>query len=358
MNFQLEDIVSQVKGNCNLSDAKYWGYYSMCGMLMRMRELYRQENSMTPFQPVDRAEISAWIADREALWESLEDNEFGDICIDEACYDPFDIKGINGVLNKWGILYGAGYGIFKKPMFFLSGLSEKSDFRKDFSSLYGEEEYCRDLSSSISMFRENTIIVRLRLLSDFLCEKFLELKGKKFKGTLYLAFTDYGIHPSHHVSDDLYDKIVMLAHRLSPVFHLHELGEALEDEDSTEWLALLDSVNDKTTELYLRGVKDIVADTTSKGPLNYIIKQKERGLLSFFILLLGDVRTYIFPEIIEAYRTFVESNDWDLIKKAGETGYTKATGVKKEIIKSWKETGDIREVFKIVKSLNTCNPPK
>jgi hypothetical protein len=35
----IESFTSQVKRNCNISDAKYRGYYSLCGLLLRLRDL-------------------------------------------------------------------------------------------------------------------------------------------------------------------------------------------------------------------------------------------------------------------------------------------------------------------------------
>ena len=34
----IDTFIKQVKLNCNVSDAKFWGYYSICGVLMRYRE--------------------------------------------------------------------------------------------------------------------------------------------------------------------------------------------------------------------------------------------------------------------------------------------------------------------------------
>jgi len=33
----IKKLIDQIKFNCNLSDARFWGYYSICGLLLRMR---------------------------------------------------------------------------------------------------------------------------------------------------------------------------------------------------------------------------------------------------------------------------------------------------------------------------------
>jgi hypothetical protein len=42
----IQTLTSQVKKNCNISDAHYWGWYSVCGLLLRLRELFRAERGI------------------------------------------------------------------------------------------------------------------------------------------------------------------------------------------------------------------------------------------------------------------------------------------------------------------------
>src|SRR5512140_3600701 len=104
----LDAFIQQVKLNCNISDAKFWGCYSICGLLMRYRELYRSEHSLMPWDSIDNAEVCQWIQEREKLWLDLEDADPQSIIIDNRSYDPFDITGINSVLKTAGLLYSGG----------------------------------------------------------------------------------------------------------------------------------------------------------------------------------------------------------------------------------------------------------
>ena len=94
----LERLIEQVKLNCNISDAKFWGYYSICGLLMRFRELYRHEESAAPWKGIPQELISEWIASREAQWKDLEDKELLPLEIDGKIYDPFEVDGVNRIL--------------------------------------------------------------------------------------------------------------------------------------------------------------------------------------------------------------------------------------------------------------------
>ncbi len=78
-------ISSQIKHNCNISDARYWGSYSLCGLLLRLRELYRAESGVGLWEKIQQKEIGEWIAKRESLWKELEDENFRDISRQRKC---------------------------------------------------------------------------------------------------------------------------------------------------------------------------------------------------------------------------------------------------------------------------------
>jgi len=45
----IQSLACQIKHNCNISDARYWGMYSLCGLLLRLRELYKVEKGIRPW---------------------------------------------------------------------------------------------------------------------------------------------------------------------------------------------------------------------------------------------------------------------------------------------------------------------
>src|SRR5512143_3076915 len=108
----LDVFTRQVKHNCDISDAKFWGYYSICGLLMRYRELYRSEHRLAPWDSIANDEVAKWIQERESLWQALGDKELQQIVFEGKSYDPFDVNGLNSALQDTGLLYGAGYGTF------------------------------------------------------------------------------------------------------------------------------------------------------------------------------------------------------------------------------------------------------
>ena len=334
-----EELIKQVKHNCDVSDAKFWGYYSICGLLMRMRELYMSEHSLTPWDTVANEEISLWIQRREALWKDLEEEELRPLVIDGMSYDPFDINGLNTVLKDSGLVYGGGYGTFRKPTFFIARLDSKKELF-DYLLYYTGSELCRDLSAYPAMLQGRCIHLRFDVLKTILWDKFQTLKSRQYRGLIEEMFSDYGIRKTDMVSYEFLRGIDDLSHILSDLFVLHEVGEAFEDDSSEEWLEILYRGCDKYCELYLRGTKDLLADTSDMGPLMAIIAGKRSDLLKMYMGFLDGVRKEIFPEIRNAFQHFVESDDWAVIENARRAGYRKARELREKVLTLWRERGE------------------
>jgi hypothetical protein len=349
----MENLKEQVKLNCTISDARFWGYYSICGLLMRLRELYRSEKNLMPWDKTPREEISEWIAAREARWKSLEHEKFHPLEIGDAVYDPFDVDGLNTLLNREGLVYGGGYGRFNKPTFFLATLERKRDFY-DYLVYYSGEEFCRDLSTSAAMLQGRCIFMRLEAVKTLLWEKFQELQGRRFGGLLKEAFSSYGIG-GEESSEEVNDRIDALSSVVSELFVLHETGEAFEDEHSDEWLEILNANTDRAAEFYLRGVKDLLADTSEKGPLEYIIEEREKTLLNFHMAFLDGIRKEIFPEIMNAFQKFADSGDWSLLEDARRIGYRRAEELRAHILRLWKR-GEAGKMVSVIKQSLTGSP--
>ncbi len=336
-------LVEQIKLNCNISDAGFWGYYSICGMLMRLRELYRNEHSLMPWEPVLNEDISEWIASREYMWGELEDEDLRPLEFEGDIYDPFDVEKLNAVLGRHGLVYGGGYGRFNKPTFFLSRLERKREI-SNCEVYYVGRELCRDLSTSVAMLQGRSVFIRLEPLRSLLWDKFRELQGRKLGGALKEAFSLYGIEAKEEPSEEIHEKIETLSSGISEMLLLHELGEAFESEQSDDWLDILSHNSDRWTEFYLRGIKDLLADTSEKGPIKFMVERRERSLLGFYIVLLDGIRKELFPEIMNAFQHFVESNDWSVIEEARKTGYKRADKLMKNLLRVWKESGEIGDV--------------
>jgi hypothetical protein len=345
----IDAFIRQVKFNCDISDAKFWGYYSVCGLLMRYRDLYRSEHSIMPWENIPDAEVSVWIHEREKLWRDLEDTELQDIVIEGKSYSPFDVNGLNAALGQTGLLYCGGYGTFNKPTFFVADLVEARDFF-DYRVHFTGKEHCRDLAASPAMLQGRCIYVRPEVIALYIWDRFQEMRAKRFSGLAEEMFACYSIFRSDEPSPELYKRISDMAGDAAEVFVLHETGEAFEDDHYDDWYEILGSGLDKATELYLRGIKDILADTSPMGPLKAIVENRNRPRLSFFLVFLDGIRREIFSEIMGAFQRFVESGDWSFIEDAREAGYRRSRALQSGAINIWRTYKDGVELAKYIRT--------
>jgi hypothetical protein len=339
----IDDFLKQVKYNCNISDANFWGYYSICGLLMRYRELYRSEHSLLPWEKIDHEEVCGWIQEREMLWQELEDRDYQKLNIGGQSFDPFDIDRLNATLRPEGLIYGAGYGTFNKPTFFVARLSSEKDLL-DYRVHYTGIELCRDLSASPAMLQGRCIYVRPEILSTFIWDRFTEMKANSAGGLMEKMFSAHDMQRTEKDGSELHRKIIDMGRNVSQVFVLHEAGEAFEDEYSDDWQEILSEGGDKATELFLRGIKDVRADTSAMGPLRMLTDSRDNAGIAFFVAFLDGIRKEIFPEIREAFQRFLESGDWSVLEHARETGYDRAKRLQAETVALWKKQKDVTAV--------------
>ena len=80
-------IIDQVLTNCDIADSNHAGLFSICGLALRLRDLYKWENELDPWIEKDSSEILAWIAGKEKKWDKLAEKQFNDITILGNKYD-------------------------------------------------------------------------------------------------------------------------------------------------------------------------------------------------------------------------------------------------------------------------------
>lgn len=291
------EIIDQTKLNCNISDANYWGFFSICNLLLRLRDLYFQEKSLLPWEHADHGEISNWIARREKLWEDLEERKLEPIRVGEKVFDPFDLDGINHVLQGSGVLYGAGYGLLKKPNFFVSKIEEEKVVDGVHVYLLGED-LCRDLSPPFAFRQEDRVYVRLNVFASYLYQKSLELGSSHSLSHLRRAFEIAGIN---HEQPDKTSAIQGLARKLSDLLVWHELGEAKGKPGGEIWNVAIENSEDRLSEFRIRALGDMLADLSPEGTLVKILDSEEEIYAGFYTALMDDVRKHMYPEILEFY---------------------------------------------------------
>jgi len=321
--YDLDPIVRQVQRNCNISDSRHAGLYSVCGLALRLRDLYKWENGLDPWVEKESAEILEWIASKEEQWGELLDLDFGDLTIDGSTYDPFDSIGINGVLNSHGLFYGAGYVHSLKPSFFLGALEGQRQV--DGYTVYTlGRELARDLLTTPALSQQNCIVVRQESAKLFLWDLILFTK-KSGQEALQFGLENYGL--KRRDSETLHRNLARISAAETEIYLYHELGELRDTAfDPAIWREIIATFPHTPIELLARSVKDLLADTNEYGTLRHIADQRKAASLGFYVAFQDGLRKELFPELSVAFKDFTRTHNWQVIEKAIATGYKTAKG--------------------------------
>ena len=117
-------LLKTIKHNCDISDARDNGIYSICTLVLKLRNFYKWENGLEPWQEPESPVLLDWIAAKEEYWETIQKNPFLQIPINGEGVDPFQLSRINGHLFADNQVYGAGYGRSMKAVFFIAEILE------------------------------------------------------------------------------------------------------------------------------------------------------------------------------------------------------------------------------------------
>ena len=159
MTSDLDRLIRQVRRNCDISDARHAGMFSICGLALRLRDLFKWEKGLAPWEEGDPAEVLEWIGVREDRWETLAGSDFANLPLTGMRFDPFDTAGLNRVLEPQGLYYGAGYARGLKPTFFLAVIDSRRQI--DRGTIYGlGRELARDLLTLPAMSQGSAILMR------------------------------------------------------------------------------------------------------------------------------------------------------------------------------------------------------
>jgi hypothetical protein len=317
----LDALSRQVLENCAISDAQFAGHYSVCGLALRLRDLYKWEKGLQPWVEEDPPVLLEWIGGKQEEWEGLLERDFGALTVCGTAYDPFDVTGINGVLQGEGLFYGAGYVHSLKPSFFLARLEEVREVDGCPVYILGRE-LARDLVTVPALSREERVMVRKEAAKLFLWNQIFFLR-KSGREALALAMKFSGLD-KEALKDAGVTVTVLAAAEMESYIH-HELGEIRDRAfDRQLWRDLIAAFPHTPVELLARTVKDMLADTNEYGRLRYIAGEKNKVSLALYVAFLDGLRKELFPELNEAFRGFVKTGNWRLVEDARLRGYDTA----------------------------------
>jgi hypothetical protein len=301
MTRNLPRLASIVQRNCDISDARYAGDYGLCTFLLKMREYYRWENELPLSRVLAKEEIGDWLAARERKWDRIEADAYAPLPLEPGELDAFDAAAANRDLLRQDCVYGAGYGRFHKPVFFLGRLL-RAEQRAGYTVLVTSREYARELAAPPAMLQGRTIYVRRESVCRYLWEKIEEWQWRRQGGAMARALAAYDF------GADVDSSLARMADNEIESMVLHELGEAAAGElIGASWDAVALAVARSRGEAIVRAVRDLLADCISTLPA--LLARGNLPALHFHFATFDAPRRQLFPQALEAYEEFARSGD-------------------------------------------------
>ena len=323
-----ETLIQQVRNICNISDARHAGLYSVCGLALRLRDLFKWEKELFPWQERDAKQVLDWIDAKEKVWETLEDQDYGMIFIEGEDFDPFDTKKINAVLEPFNLFYGAGYAYSLKPTFFLAPILTRQEISGITVFTLGHE-LARDLLTLPALTQDNDIVLRTEAAKLYLWDQITYIK-RSSRPALNMALSAMGITST--------DATLIKAH-FEDIFQIlrknyirHELGEIKEKTfDRRIWRELIAKFAHTPIELLARAIKDLLADTHTIGPLTRIVTKRDAVALGFYAAFLDGLGKQVFFRFIRAFGDFLQNANWSIVEQSVVQGREKAAAIARDM---------------------------
>jgi hypothetical protein len=325
----ISNLTQQVLKNCDIADAQHAGFYSLCGLVLRLRDLYKWEKKLKPWQEDGVAEVSEWIDRKETCWESLVDTQFEKLTFNQKNFDPLDAEGLNAHLNPLGICYGSGYAHFLKPTFFLAEITAKKIINDTPVYILGHE-YARDLFTTPALTQNGQIFVRLAAARFWLWDQISYVK-QSGRAPMQFALASYGITDIN--SAQMRRTFETIAAAETTTYLYHELGELADTYfDRDIWRAIIAAFPHSPIEMLARAIKDVLADTHPGGTLAHLIKNRKSASLGFYIAFRESFTQKLFPALGKAFESFMVHGDWQHIEEARQRGFKQAHEQAKKLV--------------------------
>jgi hypothetical protein len=324
MNRNLRELCCAVQRNCHISDARHGADYGLCAYLLKMREFYRWENGLDYTATLTKESVGAWLTAREALWESLSDDEYTPLPLQGREFDPFDVEQINRQLEPLGLVYSAGYGIKNKPLFFLGHL-ERREEPGGVTVWVAGRELARDLMAPAAMCQGDRIFIRQESFRRLLWEKLESWRWHRPDNALGRAFTYYDFEENLELA------LNQMAEKELDAVLLHERGEYLAGlELGQVWNELLSGLGHSPAELMARAIRDHWADCRVTLPV--LMERRDEASIHFFIGGLSGMRKQLYPGLLAAYEQWHERGEWSILSCCVEAGEAHWAGLCRELL--------------------------
>jgi len=323
-------LTEQVLYNCDVSDARHAGIYSICGLALRLRDLFKWERQMPPWLEGAPGEVLDWIGRKEEIWETLLESDYRPLTIDGRGYDPFDTRAINAVVSGQGLFYGAGYAHSLKPTFFLARIRGRQSIEGRTIWHLGRE-LARDLLTLPAFSQDDEIVLRAESAAVHLWDQIAYIGNSGRPALAYALRACCGIADTEPKTvRDHFDRILAAQQLL----HLrHELSELEENVfERALWRRMISDFPHTPVELLARTLKDMLADSRPGGTLTWLIARHDGAALGLYMAFGQGLAKALFAELHAAFAAFMADADWDGLRRAVDATYRQAVQYSREIM--------------------------
>jgi len=310
-------LVQAVQTNGHVADARHATDMTLCTYLLQMREFHRWERRLPFGAALERVALGAWIAEREALWDRLEMQDYVALPLDGEEFDPFAVGAINERLRPHGLLYGAGLVGAERPVFFLAEL-QAHEWRDGLEVLSAGRELARGLLAPVAMLdgrdEPPTIIVRRESLARWCWEKFEAFSLRRPAGSpLHAVVQAYGL------DRDFEAALPRWIDEQGEAAVLHEIGEHRAGQRlGPAWAAMRLALPTRRGDLHARAVRDHLADLEVTLPT--LLAREATASVHVWFANFDGVREALFPSLRAGYAAWRRGDRGQALRVAIERG--------------------------------------
>jgi hypothetical protein len=331
-----ERFVADVQANCDIADARHAADLPLCTYLLQMREFYRWAADRPFGAALARDAVGTWIAEREALWEPLQDEPLRLPVIAGTAFDPFDSHAINAALAPHGLLYGAGLAGARRPVFFVAALHGRGGHH-DHHGHHGAEvvvggrEFARGLLALPAALADEhgrpQIVLRRDAIARWCWQRYEAYALRpEAAGAFGRVVTGLGLDRDFDAALPRWvDLQAELALR-------HELGELQVGRRlGPGWGEMLLALPTRRGELLARALRDQLADLT--GTLPALLERGEALALHAWFAAYDGLREQLFPGLTMAYRAWSGGDGGAALHQACAAGRTHFEPLANELLR-------------------------
>ncbi len=297
------DLVSQVQRNCDISDARHAGNYTLCIYLLKMREYYRWLHALDFSEDFDGEAMSQWLRDKEEVWDKVCDEDYHPITLHQRQFDAFDNAAINAELDQHDFFYHAGIGGKGIQHFFVAD-KVNSYLDNGIQITITGQEYARDLTAPPAMSTQQEIVVRQESLKRMCWERYQEWRWNQYENPMGKALSYYPFETS------IPEALQQMVQAEQDTLIQYELGEMqISRQFGDQWSGMMLGLLGSKAELLARSVRDHLADCLTTLP--FLLVQNNPATLHFYFANLTYMRKDLFPSAMTAYQHWCDSGKTD-----------------------------------------------